>query len=1015
MSSGGSNDDLHSSHESFGVLLSPGSRRIDESDSGSDSDSSVESSNEYWKKTYEEKYVLKIQSLVRRYLSIKYTLEDDFLLIQRKRSKICREIFETEKTYVDNLQTLVEIVVDLKSLVGTKNEVLTASQIKIMFGTIEPILGCNLQLLELLREQHYGRKVSTQSSETKEKDKGSFTFSSNHPNATFVATSSPNISLGKTPLGTTTISIPTALNISLGSVLPTRELPKILPISKPFLELAPFLKCYVDYVNNYDNSIKLLRELKAHKKDSPWNIFLLNTNKRLKDKGKEPLGSFFIMPVQRIPRYKLLLKDLVKHTSSEHVDYQNLIEAYHSIDAIADIVNARKQDAEEQEKCWKVIDRCWKTTPEKERETLAMAPHRRFIREGYLRETSAKDHDKTYFTLFNDLILYTTIETKKSFLSFRTRKGVNPFTDGGLAGGGGNSNSSTSPGSNISSGGGTSGGSNSNALGGQELTNEEDVHKFVGLMVLNQKTTITNIPDWISQANEASGIKYAFALSDDKVTWTLSADNNETKDSWIADITEQTMRISMNKQSFQGLREMKWMKQLENKRMSVALGVRPTELCWHSGNEYKKKMFVIAGTNTQYLTNKLFVFDLEKLCWISVSSKGKPLSARGHHRSEVVGHHLAIFGGTNGFSQLNDLITFNLETYEWRLYNTSSSIKGRAGHSWTCWQNRFLILFGGRTKNRVYLNELLLFDFETKNWYRVKTTGPLPKPRGWHSATLVKDQIFIFGGLTDSDEPLSDLWCLQLGTFTWEQHPANGDSTSPRWGHSTDVLFSDPLKLLVFGGMISNGQFNNQLAVYDIKSKSWFKPTGISGIPSVARAFHTTIPVNSKIVFFGGLSRNGPLDNIIALDTGLKFQPPEETKGKYAIENFPMELVCTSKYVAPENEKKSLSVKSSSKREKERAKTTRGTSSKSHIDHKISPSPRHGRSKDGSSSSRERDGSSSSRGERDGSTSSRGERDGSLSSRGEVGTKRANTVTTVRKPHTMKTSAISGSTIVKST
>jgi hypothetical protein len=42
---------------------------------------------------------------------------------------------------------------------------------------------------------------------------------------------------------------------------------------------------------------------------------------------RQPLESYLILPVQRIPRYQMLLSDLVKHTSPEHPDYHNLLTA----------------------------------------------------------------------------------------------------------------------------------------------------------------------------------------------------------------------------------------------------------------------------------------------------------------------------------------------------------------------------------------------------------------------------------------------------------------------------------------------------------------------------------------------------------------------------------------------------------------------------------------------------------------------------------------------------------------
>jgi hypothetical protein len=34
--------------------------------------------------------------------------------------------------------------------------------------------------------------------------------------------------------------------------------------------------------------------------------------------------AYLIMPVQRIPRYQLLLRDLLKHTEKDHNDYESL-------------------------------------------------------------------------------------------------------------------------------------------------------------------------------------------------------------------------------------------------------------------------------------------------------------------------------------------------------------------------------------------------------------------------------------------------------------------------------------------------------------------------------------------------------------------------------------------------------------------------------------------------------------------------------------------------------------------
>jgi FYVE/RhoGEF/PH domain-containing protein 5/6 len=58
-----------------------------------------------------------------------------------------------------------------------------------------------------------------------------------------------------------------------------------------------------------------------------------------KNSGGLDLDSLLITPVQRIPRYKLLLKELVKHTSDSHPDKKNLNDALQKMTEIANIVN----------------------------------------------------------------------------------------------------------------------------------------------------------------------------------------------------------------------------------------------------------------------------------------------------------------------------------------------------------------------------------------------------------------------------------------------------------------------------------------------------------------------------------------------------------------------------------------------------------------------------------------------------------------------------------------------------
>jgi hypothetical protein len=59
------------------------------------------------------------------------------------------------------------------------------------------------------------------------------------------------------------------------------------------------------------------------------------------------LKDFLPLPVQRIGRYPLLLRDLLKKTDPGHKDYQNLVLASELVKTLADQINEKKRQEEE--------------------------------------------------------------------------------------------------------------------------------------------------------------------------------------------------------------------------------------------------------------------------------------------------------------------------------------------------------------------------------------------------------------------------------------------------------------------------------------------------------------------------------------------------------------------------------------------------------------------------------------------------------------------------------------------
>jgi hypothetical protein len=92
---------------------------------------------------------------------------------------------------------------------------------------------------------------------------------------------------------------------------------------------------YRDYVQRFKASNATLRDAVDHK---PEFASLLEEYKN-NTKGKLDLESLLIMPIQRVPRYLLLLRELKKSTEEGHRDHVLLDEAMESVAAVATLIN----------------------------------------------------------------------------------------------------------------------------------------------------------------------------------------------------------------------------------------------------------------------------------------------------------------------------------------------------------------------------------------------------------------------------------------------------------------------------------------------------------------------------------------------------------------------------------------------------------------------------------------------------------------------------------------------------
>ena len=161
-----------------------------------------------------------------------------------------------------------------------------------------------------------------------------------------------------------------------------------------FLEFAHFFKIYTWYVSNHDQTVMCMQQLEGNAR---WRDFVTEVMKKPRVRNL-PLSSFLIMPIQRIPRYKLLLSELLKHTPAEHPDHDYLEKALGLVSNVAAHINDSVRANENRMKVREIQAQFIGAN--------FVSPSRRYIRSGMMQK-QCRSSVKTYlFVLFNDLLVY---------------------------------------------------------------------------------------------------------------------------------------------------------------------------------------------------------------------------------------------------------------------------------------------------------------------------------------------------------------------------------------------------------------------------------------------------------------------------------------------------------------------------------------------------------------------------------------------------------------------------------
>ena len=141
-----------------------------------------------------------------------------------------------------------------------------------------------------------------------------------------------------------------------------------------FERFSKYFTLYTIYVNNLSSSLAVLERLSDDKSFQTFHDEAMELHaERLR------LMSYLIMPIQRMPRYQLLLQQLARYTEDSHPDHKNIIQALGLIKDTAVFINEYKRMKE-----WR--DEIMDITSKFDKRVKLYAPGRQVLKTGMLRK-----------------------------------------------------------------------------------------------------------------------------------------------------------------------------------------------------------------------------------------------------------------------------------------------------------------------------------------------------------------------------------------------------------------------------------------------------------------------------------------------------------------------------------------------------------------------------------------------------------------------------------------------------
>ena len=310
-------------------------------------------------------------------------------------------------------------------------------------------------------------------------------------------------------------------------------------------------------------------------------------------------------------------------------------------------------------------------------------------------------------------------------------------------------------------------------------------------------------------------------------------------------------------------------------------GNRPAPRFGHSLvmiNNLKVCIFggAIGDTRKINYSNETYIYNILTKLWIKLevgNNKALPQERAAHAAAVNDNSVMMIYGGStkNGGLAEDEIWLLYLNEGaegegEWKRYQVTNgqSPGPRYGHSLN-FIKPFFVLFGGNF-NPSLSNDVWIVNINETigEWKKIIFQNDVgPCPRLYHTSQICNHgkylgKLIIFGGRDSNENPLNDIWMLELnkeGSWNWTRaFVKNSDELFPRYNHS--MIFYNDLMIIIGGRGHNSNNLPLLTQVYDMETCEVFS---FAGIPMNR---HSNFIYNNNVFLYGGFNSKTPTQSV---------------------------------------------------------------------------------------------------------------------------------------------------------